>query len=316
MEHFRRDLLKKSFSLLEGVWRGFNTMASDAKTQKFITKIGTHDGVFHCDEALACFMLKLLPEYKEAVIIRTRNQQVLSDCDIVVDVGALYNPKTHRYDHHQREFQETLNSIRPDLVRNKFNTIRLSSAGLIYAHFGLEILSEILKKHKECPTTESLRLLFTYVYEGFIEELDAIDNGIPMYDEGKAKFKISTHIGARVNRLNPSWNNTNPEPSDVLFEKAMNLVGSEFIETVLEGYDIWWPAREIVRESIKNRKEIHESGAIIFLNSRCPWKDHLYLIEEEDNIKDEIKFCVFHDRDGDTWRVQGIPIQPDSFICR
>ena len=33
-------------------------------------KIGTHDGPFHCDDALACFMLKLLPEYKDAQIIR------------------------------------------------------------------------------------------------------------------------------------------------------------------------------------------------------------------------------------------------------
>ena len=28
--------------------------------------IGIHSGTFHCDEALACFMLKLLPEYKDA----------------------------------------------------------------------------------------------------------------------------------------------------------------------------------------------------------------------------------------------------------
>jgi hypothetical protein len=26
--------------------------------------IGTHSGAFHCDEALACAMLKLLPEFK------------------------------------------------------------------------------------------------------------------------------------------------------------------------------------------------------------------------------------------------------------
>ena len=28
--------------------------------------IGTHSGNFHCDEALACYMLKLLPEYQDA----------------------------------------------------------------------------------------------------------------------------------------------------------------------------------------------------------------------------------------------------------
>lgn len=51
-------------------------------------------------------------------------EQVLDECDIVVDVGATYDPKKHRYDHHQRGFNDTLNSVRPDLVLHKFNTIR------------------------------------------------------------------------------------------------------------------------------------------------------------------------------------------------
>lgn len=29
-----------------------------------VTKIGTHNGTFHCDEVLACFFLRQLPEYK------------------------------------------------------------------------------------------------------------------------------------------------------------------------------------------------------------------------------------------------------------
>ncbi len=28
--------------------------------------IGTHNGNFHCDDALACYMLKILPEYKDS----------------------------------------------------------------------------------------------------------------------------------------------------------------------------------------------------------------------------------------------------------
>lgn len=64
--------------------------------------IGTHNGAFHCDEVLACFMLRLLPEYRDARIVRTRDPALLRECDIVVDVGGEYNPSTHRYDHHQR----------------------------------------------------------------------------------------------------------------------------------------------------------------------------------------------------------------------
>jgi len=40
------------------------------KKQRTMVKIGTHNGHFHCDEVLACFMLKQLPRYKDAEIIR------------------------------------------------------------------------------------------------------------------------------------------------------------------------------------------------------------------------------------------------------
>ena len=38
----------------------------DPKKLCTMKTIGTHSGNFHCDEALACYMLKLLPEYKDA----------------------------------------------------------------------------------------------------------------------------------------------------------------------------------------------------------------------------------------------------------
>ena len=53
-------------------------------------------------QVLACYMLRKLPEFSDANIVRTRNQEVLETCDIVVDVGGVYDPSKHRYDHHQR----------------------------------------------------------------------------------------------------------------------------------------------------------------------------------------------------------------------
>ena len=78
---------------------------------------------------------------------------------------------------------------------------------------------------------------------------------------------------------------------------------------------IWWPAREIVRDAIATRKEYHESGEIIKLNKHCPWIDHLLSLEEEMGIQGEIKFAIFFDAIN-SWRVQSIPIEPDSFLCR
>lgn len=74
----------------------FAEMATVEKIQKVMMKIGTHSGQFHCDEALACFMLKQLPEYEDAEIVRTRDEEILQTCDIVVDVGAVYDHESKR----------------------------------------------------------------------------------------------------------------------------------------------------------------------------------------------------------------------------
>ena len=82
--------------------------ASPAKRHHSTVTIGTHNGTFHCDEVLACYMLKLLPEYKDASVVRTRDPALLKECDIVVDVGGEYDPSAHKYDHHQRFVAEII----------------------------------------------------------------------------------------------------------------------------------------------------------------------------------------------------------------
>lgn len=77
--------------------------------------IGTHNGGFHCDEALAISMLRLLPQYRDSPIVRTRDPDLLAKCDIIVDVGAQYDPPTHRYDHHQREFTDVFDGYKTKL---------------------------------------------------------------------------------------------------------------------------------------------------------------------------------------------------------
>lgn len=48
---------------------------------------------------------------QDAEIIRTRDPALLAECDIVVDVGGEFDPKKHRYDHHQRYDQRHSHSI-------------------------------------------------------------------------------------------------------------------------------------------------------------------------------------------------------------
>ncbi|CAH2238547.1 jg1478 [Pararge aegeria aegeria] len=274
-------------------------------------KIGTHDGVFHCDEVLACFMLKQLPEYKDAEIVRSRDPEKLSTCDIVVDVGAEFDHQKKRYDHHQREFKETLSTLRPELG-DKYK-IKLSSAGLVYTFYGEDVLKQLAPKG-HLLTSEDLRLIYKKVYENIVEEMDAIDNGVPMTDD-KPRYKIRTHLSARVHRLNPEWNSQSNSNVDEIFVKAMALVSEEFLYTVNYFISVWLPARDYVKSALEERSEVHESGEIVVFKERFPWKEHLFDLEQELGLVGEIKFAIFNDKI-DSWRVQAVPVEPNSFVTR
>lgn len=269
-------------------------------------KIGTHNGAFHCDELLGTYMLQKV--YPKSVIIRSRDINILNECDIVIDVGGEYNPSTFRFDHHQHGFTESMSSITP----GKHWTTKLSSAGLVYCHFGKQILSKIVGERSDAI----IDAIYDYVYENFIQEIDAIDNGVPMFD-GEPRYQITTNLNSRVSRMNKQWNISDDFfNEEEAFAKAQLYVGTEFESTVTRAADVWWPARELVLNAIKNcRAKVHDSGLIMELEQHCPWKNHFFELEKELNVEPPILFAIFRSSVED-WRVQAVSLNPGTFVCR
>ncbi|GBN00022.1 UPF0160 protein MYG1, mitochondrial [Araneus ventricosus] len=233
---------------------------------------------------------------------------ILKDCDIVVDVGAVYDPSCHRYDHHQRSFDHTMNTLNQEYPW----TVKLSSAGLVYFHFGHEIIANILKLPVD---SEEVKILYGRVYENFIQEIDAIDNGVKPCDS-EHKYDIHTHLSSRVKRLNPSWTETNPDETKC-FEKACQLVEQEFLDRINFYGKTWLPARDIVKSAVQNRFSVHSSGEIIdFASGGCPWKEHLFELEESLKVEKPIKFVIYPDTVNKRWRIQCVSVAPFSFENR
>jgi len=121
-------------------------------------------------------------------------------------------------------------------------------------------------------------------------------------------------LSARVGHLNPTWNDPDPKP-DEQFKKAMALAGSEFLQAVDSLVKTWLPARQIAEQAIEGSKKYDESGAIAVLPQSCPWKDHLFELEEERGISGKLQYMLFLAQEGD-WRIQSVPASPDSFENR
>lgn len=285
---------------------------SGEKKMKTALKIGTHSGGFHCDEILACFMLTRLPQYKDADIVRSRDAGELAKCDVVVDVGGVYDHESHRYDHHQRSFSESMHSLCP---AKKWIT-KLSSAGLVYCHFGHDVIAELTGRPADDRVVDKL---YDKVYENFVEEVDGIDNGIDACPE-KPRYAITTNLSSRVHHFYPNWNepdkNTN-EYFDKQFSVAMDYVGSEFLDRISYYSKVWWPARELVEHAHSQRFHVDASGEIMVLSGAgCPWKDHLLELEEELQSNGPlVKYVLFEDSTA-SWRVQCVPTSKNSFENR
>ncbi|XP_022763387.1 UPF0160 protein-like isoform X2 [Durio zibethinus] len=283
----------KSYCYKYGACR-FSTTTAGPK------RVGTHDGSFHCDEALACFMIRLTKKFSNAQI-------ALENLDAVVDARGVYDPTRDRYDHHQRGFEQ---------VFSHGFTTKLSSAGLVYRHYGAEIIAKELELDVQHP---NVYRLFLAVYKNFVEAVDAIDNGINQYDTDRPpRYVNATGLSYRVGRLNLDWVDLDQssERENEAFQSAMTLAGSEFLESIHFHAKSWLPARSIVMECLSARNDIDCSGEIIVLTISCPWKLHIFELEEELQIDTAIKYVIYQDDRSENWRLQAVAVSPGRFESR
>ena len=266
-------------------------------------------------------MLRLLPTYRSSQLIRTRDPALLQTCHIVVDVGGEYDASANRYDHHQRTFNTTFPN-RPT---------KLSSAGLVYMHFGKPIIAQHLGVSEDA---EDVHLIWEKIYESFIEPLDAHDNGISVYDlkaiHGAGLEKRFSDggftLGAMVSRLNPNWNDpTPPDPveaqkvEDEKFLVASSRIGEEFSRELDYQTKSWLPARDIVRNAYVKRLEYDSKGRILVFNGQSvPWKDHLYTLEGQECGDTKVLYVLYPEKPipDAKWRIQAVPVTKDSFESR
>lgn len=264
-------------------------------------------------------MLRLLPEYNASPLVRTRDPARLAECHTVVDVGGEYDPATNRYDHHQRTFSTTFPS----------HATKLSSAGLVYMHFGRAIISQHTSLPLDHPNVD---LLYEKLYTDFIEALDAHDNGISAYDPQalsasglEKRFKDgAVTLGSIVGDLNypdPTASSSGEgQDEDSLFARASTFIGDVFLRKLRIAASSWLPARATVGDAYRNRKEAHASGRIIVLSGGgVPWKEHLYNFEQEaGSDKEEVYYVLYPENPAPDakWRVQCVPVSEGSFVSR
>jgi len=295
--------------------------------------IVTHSGTFQADEALGVWLLRQLPLYRHSPVVRSRDPEVLGGCDIVIDVGGVYDHENLKYDHHQRGYDER---FAPKKAKSDEDgealerCTKLSASGLVYRHYGRDVISEYYPELKKDDGSNSLELEWVYekMYNSFMEAIDAIDTGvepIPAAKEGEEEIQLqyrdSTGLSARVGRTNPRWNEIDestgksPDP-DARFEIASNMCGEDFLSVLTKIVESDLPARSIVESAVKDRFNCDSTGEIICLPSGgLPWKSQVYELERDYKLEVPIKYVLYTDQAG-MWRIQCVSVEGKAFENR
>lgn len=253
----------------------------------------THNGMFHCDDALALglLFLKTKDSRKNSTIIRTREEEIIKKSHYCVDVGGVYDLENNRFDHHQKEFNDTFNEA---------SKIRLSSSGLVYKKYGKDIILELLKEEEDYnkPSNEKeahdqsvlVDILYNKIYFSFMMEIDAHDNGIMSHEGGKKIYDIHTKLSLRIRDLNPSDNNEVKRCK--AFERAMYLTTVEFLKCV--GYYIrnYSKNKLEIMNAFEKRFETHKSGKVLELTKWIS-NDIIYEVEYEEDLIGKILFVIY-----------------------
>ena len=162
----------------------------------------THSGTMHADEVFAtAFLEDYLGNRK---VYRTNN----IDYTKVQENTLIYDVGRGKFDHHQ------IDALKRD------DGITYCSFGLLWKEFG----KDYLKK----KSFSNIDILWEYIDKGFIEGIDADDNGFfPKID---AIYKVKT-LSNIIKIFNPSYDSYETESEQ--FIKAVDVAKKIFIEEVL-----------------------------------------------------------------------------------
>lgn len=179
--------------------------------------LGTHDGTFHADEVTACALLSLFNLIDINKVVRTRDPEILKDCEYVCDVGGIYDEDLKKFDHHQVSYQG-----------------ELSSAGMVLKYL-----------HHQNHLSDKEYQLFN---NSLIRGVDAFDNGRVVGNLGYCSF---SHI---ISNFLPIEHNISKEEMDKAFFEAVALTYGH-LKRLLARHQYNISCRGLVEESMKKYTE-------------------------------------------------------------
>jgi uncharacterized UPF0160 family protein len=199
-------------------------------------------------------------------VIRTRDEEIIKQGDIVFDVGHIYNSEQNRFDHHQTEGAGT-----------RENGVPYASFGLVWKKWGTQI----------CGSQEVADM----VDKKIVQIVDASDNGYSFYSYLQEEIK-EYRLDTICHSFGATWKEED-EYDETFFEvvEIFEKIIKREIKIAQDKYE----AIPIVQ------KAYEESGdkRLLILEGYYPWSDALQDAQE-------LLYVISPSKDKTQWRISAV----------
>lgn len=241
-------------------------------------KMAVHNGVFHADEVFGVALMETIEP--DLQVIRTRDEAVIAECDLVADVGG------GKYDHHQAD-----KILRED-------GIPYCAFGLLWRDYGKQFTKIIWPSLNEVESEE----VAYKVSMDFITQIDASDNGVTLNTYESPVTTLSQIISSYM-----PLQSENKDVDRAFFEAV--AFAKRLLQRVVRQYGEYYDNLRYMKEAL-NSQDVKNTH-ILILEGAVKWKDILLELDKEEDVL----FVVFEDLTG-SWRVQTVPKEENSFDAR
>lgn len=254
-------------------------------TTSSISALVTHSGSFHGDDLFAHALLAHL--HPGARLIRTRDAALIETITdaIVFDVGNLYDPCQHRFDHHQTGSPE------------REDGLPYSAFGLVWQYFGRDYIASLTGLFGK-----DVDVIHEKIDHGLVRDIDAVDNGQKMPDQDGIMHPMT--ITWMLMDFRPDFDDDDPEAMNQAFLRASTVAG-QFLQEKIRTQAARLRARNVVKTAIANRID----PRWIELPRGMPW--HGPLLESG---ADDVLFVI--NPSGDEWHLNVVNIGENIFEAR
>ena len=240
--------------------------------------LATHSGTFHADDVFAFAILRAA-HGGDVTLTRSRDKAELEQADIVFDVGGLYDPARHRYDHHMRD-----KPLRPDGQP-------YSSAGLVWREFGASAAQNLLDR---CGVPQIGRLV-AMVDSGLIRDVDLMDNGAMPATPG--------HFSTVIEAFNATFAEPDRDENAAFFQ-AVELAAAVLTRTCAHAAAVLQAEAQMAQAA-----QAAHDPRIIVLDQRIPWEDAIFDLN--------LTQALYVVRPaGEAWTCSAVPPERGSFAQR